>query len=243
MLIAIGDLDMHKLVDGLIYMAADKGKVTTKMVAELTDEEIKTDFLRRGPHHQDGWGIAYLKDYQFIIEKSIKPVFEDEKIEDVKKVQSNLVMLHARYKSIGEITLKNVHPFQYKDFVYCHNGTVKKEIPYDKEKFPEEAETDSERIFYSILSKNLPLPEAIKKTFSDIELKPNSNIILANKEKTYVYSSSRTIPDYLTMQIGTNQDLIVVSSEKFPSIEVQWQELPFEKVLIIDNQTKEFEFY
>jgi len=238
MLIAIGNIEMNSLIEGIKHMAGDKGKVTSQMVGALTDPEIKALFLKRGTCHQDGWGVAYLKDNGFEIKKSTKSILTDKTIEQLKNIKTNQVMIHARYQTIGEKSLKNTQPFKHGKFLFCHNGTIKTEIKYDQEKFPNSTETDSERLFYSILSKlpQLSIPEAIKKTFQNIEKKPNSNIVLATDEKTYIYSSSRTIPDYLRMQIGMDKNSTIISSEILPLSTLSWQAVPFEEVITIDHK-------
>tara|TARA_Y100000310_G_scaffold343936_1_gene454037 strand:- start:657 stop:1304 length:648 start_codon:yes stop_codon:yes gene_type:complete len=209
------------------------------MVDTLTNPETKAVFQTRGTCHQDGWGIAYFKDNEFEIKKSTDSILIDKNVEKLKNIKTNQVMLHARYQTIGEKSLKNTQPFKHGKFLFCHNGTIKKEIQYDKEKFLHDVETDSEKLFYSILSKlpELSIPEAIRKTFQDIDKKPNSNIILSSREKTYIYSSSRTIPNYMRMQIGTKEDLLIVSSEILPQLNLSWQDVLFDRVIVIDNKT------
>ncbi len=62
MLIAIGEVNMNSIIDGITYMAGNKGKVTSQMVEVLTDLEIKSLFLRKGNHHQDGLLIVLAVD-------------------------------------------------------------------------------------------------------------------------------------------------------------------------------------
>ena len=238
MLVALGNVNILPLIEGLKHMAKNGSKVTSHMVKNLTDEELKKVFETKQPYHDDGWGIAYQDNNQFQIKKSLKPVFEDN-TEEFNKIKNNFVLLHARFKTVGEKKLENTQPYQHNEFVFCHNGTIKKEIIYNKDKFKLKGNTDSEQLFYSILSKELPIKEAIKKTFDEIELKPNSNIILSNKEKTYIYSSYRTIPDYIQMYVGKGENLLVISSEILPQLNITWKKLPFEKVIEINNNTLE----
>ena len=134
---------MNSIIDGILHMAGNKGKVTSQMVEVLTDLEIKSLFLRKGNHHQDGWGMGYLQDNEFKIKKSTESILKDQDIEKLKIIKTNLAMLHARYMTIGEKSLNNTHPFKHKKFLFCHNGTIKKEINYDQEKFSNPAKTDS----------------------------------------------------------------------------------------------------
>lgn len=238
MLLALGNVNMPLLVEGLKHMAKDGSKVTSKMIQDLSDQKLKKEFESIKPYHKDGWGIAYQDNNQFIIKKSLKPVFEDN-TEEFNEIKTNFVILHARFKTVGDTKFENTQPYQHGEFVYCHNGTIKKEIKYNKDKFKPIGNTDSEQLFYSILSKDLPIQKAIKKTFDGIELKPNSNIILSNKEKTYIYSSYRTLPNYLQMYVGKGENVIVISSEKIPQLNGEWNKLPFETVIEINNNTLE----
>lgn len=239
MLIALGNLDMDSLFESMKYMAQDKGKVTTNMIPNLSDKRVQKLFLKRGPEHNDGWGIAYLQDNEFIVRKSLKPIYDDIQTESTKSIKTNYAMLHARFKSIGEKKLENNAPFQNGRYVFCHNGTIRKGIKINKNKFNPAGNTDSERFFLSIISKNLPIERAIKESFNTISPKPNSNIILSDKENTYVYSSSRTIPEFFRMQIGRKENFLLVSSEKIPHLKLEWQELPFETVIKINHKTLE----
>ena len=130
MLIAIGNVEMNSLIEGIKHMAKDKGKVTSRMVDTLTDPEIKVLFQKRGTCHQDGWGVAYLKDNDFEIKKSTESILTDKTIEQLKNIKTNQVMIHTRYQTIGEKSLKNTQPFKHGKFIFCHNGTIKKEIKF-----------------------------------------------------------------------------------------------------------------
>jgi predicted glutamine amidotransferase len=245
MLISIGEVKVNSLIKSMKHMSANKNGITSEMVKNLEDKEIKKLFLRNGPHHQDGWGIAYEKDNNFKIKKSTNSILKDPKIFSLRDIKTNHILLHTRYKTIGSKSLKNTQPFQHENFIFSHNGTIKKKIKYDQQRFPNKPGTDSEALFYSILSKidKISMPESIKTTFDSIEKEPNSNIFLSTKDKTYIYSSSRTLPDYYRMKIGKNKDFIVISSEIIPLKDVSWEDLPFGQVVEIQNKTRTITIY
>ena len=238
-LIALGDVQLNSIFEGIKFMAQDEGKATAKMVPDITDKKLQRLFITRGTKHGDGWGMAFLQDQEIMIKKSQEPIYEESQSKEIQNINTNFIMLHARFKTVGENKLENNAPFQNGEYVFCHNGTIKQEILFNKEKFSPLGDTDSERLFLSILSKNLPIEKAIKVTFEEIILKPNSNIFLSNRNTTYVYSSSRTLPNYFRMYIGKGESCLVISSEKLPQLDVKWEEVPFEKVIEINHKTLE----
>ncbi len=239
MLVALGEVDLNYLFEGMKHMAEDKKEITTNMIPLLSDKIVQEMFLTRGPKHRDGWGMAFLEKDNFILKKSLRPIYEDVQAEEIKKIKTNFVMLHARFRSIGENKLENNAPFQNRESIFCHNGTIRQGLEFNEKKFKPLGDTDSERFFLSILSKNLPIKEAIKDAFNGRDLKPNSNIIFSNKENTYIYSSSRTLPNYFRMQIGRTEGSLIISSEKFHYPGISWEELPFERVIAINHTTFE----
>ncbi len=239
MLIAFGNVDMDSLIDGMLLMAKDQN---SKHEHNENKEQGEWD-------HPDGWGISYLKDEKWIIEKSDKPIFNDPRINELRNIKTNLVILHARKKSMSaEVSIKNAHPFNFKwkeeDFVFCHNGTIKDEISYDPS-FETIGETDSEKLFYSILTDiNGKITEqAIKENLELYKTSHGSNIILSSKEKSFVYLKENNMSKYYTMKVGKKDDFLVVSSETLPNLGVEWNSLETGKVLIVDNEKLTFSEY
>ncbi len=237
MLIAIGNVNLDSVFEGMKDMAEDKGHVTTNMIPLLSDKKVQKMFITRGPKHSDGWGIAFLEKNNFIIKKSLNPIYEETKTKDIKNIKTKIAMLHTRFKSIGENKLENNAPFQNGEYIFCHNGTIRKKINFDKKKYTNHGDTDSERFFLSILSKDLPIEKAIKDSFNELPLKPNSNIIISNKNKTYVYSSSRTLQKYFRMKMGRLNEGLIISSEIIPQLNIKWEEVPFDKVIEVNHHT------
>jgi len=225
MLIATGKVPMNSLIDGIITMALDQS----------TSHEHNQRIGQGNWTHGDGWGIAFLRNNEWILEKSPRPIYDDPKIDRFRNIKTNLVIIHVRKKSIGDdIVLNNCHPFQHQNFVFCHNGTIKEKI-FHHPQFQPLGTTDSERLFYSILSKE-NLTQAIKTILDQYKTAKGSNIILCNKENFYVYIKENKHPLYYQMEITQNKDLTIVSSEKLNGFNhLTWEKVSPGKVFAIKH--------
>ncbi len=111
------------------------------------------------PH---GWGMAYYQVGRPLLKKQPKPYEAPLSFsEAAAKLRSNLILGHIRDATIGGQRTENTHPFRYRNWTFCHCGTV--------DRFPELKEdllksvpdfirrnirgkTDSENIFHLFLS-------------------------------------------------------------------------------------------
>ena len=112
--------------------------------------------------HPHGWGIGYYDNNLPIITKSPKPAFEDKSFDNASNfVTAQTVVAHIRKATVGKINVTNTHPFKYKEWVFAHNGhlegfdQIKQQVlssihPKYRERI--EGDTDSEHIFYLLLS-------------------------------------------------------------------------------------------
>jgi len=212
MILAIGKTKLGPLIDGLIAMAAS--------------ENEKHELNGQRPfRHGDGWGIAYYsKGWKTI--KSTKPVYNDNKINILKNRTVSFAVLHARKASKGKITLNNTHPFRHGQRVFCHNGMV-----YDSMDFPKKyvckGNTDSERLFYFILSalKEGKEKEGIRSQLAKLKKFSGVNFILASPTKTFVAVKYSESPKYFTMKLGKKKGFTIVSSERLPIKGMKWKAL------------------
>ena len=114
--------------------------------------------------HPHGWGIAYYltgesKPHRT---RSVESAHTDDNFERVSEfLTSNAVLAHVRKATVGPLNIANTHPFQFGDWVFCHNGTlfgfeqVQDEV--QRRVHPRflkliEGSTDSETLFYLVLS-------------------------------------------------------------------------------------------
>lgn len=121
-----------------------------------------------GQHGQpDGSGFAAYSALRqpAIVWKSIKPAYADP---DYSRailgiLPADLVLGHIRFQSVGGISLDNIHPFAYENWSFIHNGTINGALsPVIQNKINlyrivlgggPKGNTDSERVFYYILSR------------------------------------------------------------------------------------------
>lgn len=238
MLIAFGHIDMNSIIDGMILMSKD----------EITTHEFNKG--KGNYKHKEGWGIAYLQNNVWKIEKSTKAFFEDPNIDKLRRIKSDMVILHVRKKTNGILSYENTHPFltstsDNKQILFFHNGTIKDYIKFN-EKFKVVGDTDSERLLYSILtdlkqnnekSEEIIIKEHLKK----YKQCSGTNIILASRTKSIVAIKYNQHPKYYSMRFGTNKDMKIISSEILPNIkDTNWVTLKNNQVITINNFKKNY---
>ncbi|PIN76818.1 hypothetical protein COV17_00890 [Candidatus Woesearchaeota archaeon CG10_big_fil_rev_8_21_14_0_10_36_11] len=234
MLIAVGKVQVGPLLDAITQIALDQNSTH-----ELNRERERGTF-----QHADGWGIAYIQEKKWVIHKSTLPIFNDPKTQELRNVETSCVLLHVRRGTKGENTLENTHPFLFQsvdigNLVFCHNGTIQDNISHSVF-FNPKGTTDSERLFYSILTKTqkCSIPYAITKTFDTFPEPFGSNIIFSTIKKSFVYIRSAKYPTYMQMHLGKKRGLKIISSEHFPHIKsIQWKPLQDRDLVIINNKT------
>jgi len=228
-ILALGKFELAPLIASLQLMAQDQNSLH-----ELNQRKGWGTF-----QHPDGWGLAYLKDQQWQINKSTQPIFQDETINQFKNLQTNFALLHTRKATVGEITLKNTHPFQKEDFIFCHNGHSRDQFEIHKN-FPLQGDTDSERIFCDILSqlKEKAIPHAIRTTFHRYPYCKGAVIILSNPETTWIAIRENVFPKYYCLYLAKTEDSLILSSEIPKNLpKLNWQSLEQNTILEINNRT------
>jgi len=230
MLIALGDIDPNTLLDSMILMAQD----------QTTHHELNQKKGLGSWKHSDGWGVAYLQKSSWRIVKSTKAIYDDRKINSLRKVTSSVILIHARGMDSGGVSLRNTHPFHEGRFVFSHNGLISEKINYDR-KYKPKGETDSERLFYNILThldtKNPA--KSVRNTLLQFTKLTGTNIILASPQQTIVAVRENNYPLYFTMHIGKSKDAIIISSEKIPAMKkMRWKPLSQGEVAVINNKER-----
>jgi len=234
MLISIGNVTPSPLIDGTILMAKDENSIH-----ELNEKQGRGSW-----RHGDGWGAAYFDENgEWVIKKSTKAIYEDPEVEELRNIKTNLFMIHTRYKMGSETSIHNTHPFRFdkekgESFIFCHNGFIEEDIYYDK-KFEAKGDTDSEKLFYSILTdlKSNNITKAIRKNFKRYKKLKGTNIILSTKKSTIVAMRKNKFLRYYQMSIGRTKDMLVVSSEQFGTIPgIFWEPLNQGDIVKIDHE-------
>ena len=77
----------------------------------------------------DGVGIGW---YDHSIDglpgiyKSVQPAWNDHNLTHIaSKIRSTCFVGHVRASTVGDVHLHNCHPFNYEEFLFVHNGTIK----------------------------------------------------------------------------------------------------------------------
>jgi glutamine amidotransferase len=79
----------------------------------------------RGERHGDGWGIGYYTDDQPERTRSIHPADQDPAYQALAAgLTATTVLAHVRRSSVGSVAERNCHPFQYRRWLFAHNGTL-----------------------------------------------------------------------------------------------------------------------
>ncbi len=211
MLVAVGDFDPEELFTAFCLMAEDKN-----IFHEHNQNKAPGDW-----RHEDGWGMAYIQERRWKIHKSILPAFSDAQARPALPAHSPVVLFHSRKRTKGDIHEKNTHPFAHGRYVFCHNGTIEGDIKHAPCFLPQ-GETDSERLFYAILSAfgdghaGDESAFHIREVIQNYKKNTGSNIILSSPEKTFVSVNYSQYPAYYSMALGVGKEGIIISSEKVP---------------------------
>jgi predicted glutamine amidotransferase len=232
MILAIGNFDPSEVIDNAISMAKDQNTIH-----ELNEEKGQGSWT-----HEDGWGVAYLQDEKWRVSKSTEAIFKDPAVNKFRLIKTSMMILHVRKKMGSEKHINNTHPFHHVKtnpgtFVFCHNGFIDEDIFYGKE-FKPQGQTDSEKLFYSILTdmKKDKIAKAIRKNFKRYKELTGTNIILSNKEKSVVAVRQNHFPRYYQMQMAHDENKIIISSEAFKNSELNWEPLEQGDIINIKNK-------
>lgn len=81
------------------------------------------------PTNGDGFGVAWY-DLEIHPEpavlRSVRPAWNERNILSVaSKIKSSCIFAHIRKATTGQVSHSNCHPFQYKNLLFMHNGTVR----------------------------------------------------------------------------------------------------------------------
>jgi predicted glutamine amidotransferase len=238
MLVVSGEFEMNEIVNHICSMAKDE----LETIHEFHEKYEKGNF-----QHKEGWGVCYLKEGELVVEKSVLPLFNDPKIEQIRKIKTNFAMFHVRRATRGGAKKENTHPFyvgKRKDaHVLCHNGTVIEEIEHAKD-YRVKGETDSEKLLYSILTdlqdKKNDHVITVKNNLKRYKKSRGCNVIFSNKDQTLVGIKKNINPNYYHMHLGIGKKFKIISSEKLPMKEsVEWKILTGGKVAKINLHSNE----
>jgi len=207
--------------------------------------------------HKDGWGfVSYNLGHISLFKKSSKYAYIDKEFKSVEnkllKNSGDIIMGHLRKSLVGKNTVNNSHPFVYKNFSFCQNGTIfnSDKIKINKKyKALIKGNTDTEKLFYYILGETKE--KITKKNFNQAITKIREkfdytaiNILFSDGEKAIVlrdinlknaYVKKGKLESYYSLFIGTHKinNYFIVSSEIIKIEGVKWELIKNKKMLEI----------
>ncbi|MBT3721182.1 hypothetical protein HN789_06480 [archaeon] len=222
MIIAVGEVQTRELLRDLIIIAKGNNELHEK-------NPVYGKLI-----HGDGWGIAYLKNETWHTYKSLKPIYEDEKLLELELIKPKVIILHVRKATVGEKVIENTQPFSYSDmngdFVFAHNGTIKDDMVSEKNYV--NGTSDSAKWFNKIL--NCFEKNNLQKSFL-MENYTSANFILVTPKKIIVGQNYCENPKYCTMKLLKENNSVVVSSEILPTFkQKEWKELDNKTIVEIN---------
>lgn len=234
MLVAAGKVSLKPLLEGAMLMALDQVRIH-----EYNQEKGLGTW-----QHKDGWGMAYLDDKkEWKIYTSIKPIFEDHDIKLFEGIDTTLAIIHVRRSSVGEVRIENTHPFrcqfERENFIFCHNGTIKKEITFLNSFIPH-GTTDSEKLFYKLLPalhSNNPKTE-ITLILQDLQEYTGLNFFLSSPTSSIINIQAQKAPLFYQMYMLQQERAMIVSSDPFPTLSIQsWKPIPTGNIFLLNHTT------
>lgn len=181
---------------------------------------VLKEFYSHSDLHPNGWGLALLDGDQANIEREVlsanKSTYLAGRLKD--KICSKAVLAHIRYATIGNVELKNCHPFTGFDaegrrWTLIHNGTIFEYQPMNEYVRRQKGDTDSERILLYLIDKineagkNRPLSPAkrfdvVEKIVSEMAAGNKLNLIIYDGEMMYVHTNLVGSVHYHTGKCG-----------------------------------------
>ncbi|MBQ7707079.1 MAG: class II glutamine amidotransferase [Lachnospiraceae bacterium] len=121
---------------------------------------ILKEFYSHSEEHPNGWGLATFDGVHANIEREPLRAAKSNYLKErfTEDIAAPVVLAHIRKATIGNVELKNCHPFTGFDtegrrWTLIHNGTVFEFEPMNKYVKRQKGETDSERILLYIIDK------------------------------------------------------------------------------------------
>jgi len=235
----------------------------------------KEDINPRNNHlNLDGYGIGWYADSTPIVYRNVIPSWNDVNLMHLlPSIRTKSLLAHIRavvplskdskfkkYVSHIPVNTYNCHPFQYKDIMFCHNGTIesfydgslrKKIINKISNNLITEIKgnTDSEYLFFLILSfiENGNSPnQAIVSSFLFLNSLSDTNICSLN-----IYLNINNI-SYITRYINSNEhqppslylstckNRTIITSEPLNTKECEWDVVENNSLITINNTTRNY---
>ena len=209
-------------------------------------------FVALSAEHKDGWGIGYEGE----VIKDINPAKESELLTQTgKSLETEGALFHLRLASKGiTINIDNNHPFTYGTTTFMHNGTIRpsdaaEEFISDKYKALITGTTDSERLFYALLSQvdELGLVEGVRNIVNLVRSKADysalnimvqtPDTLIAVCEFNDSNQSEWSGPDHYELRFIQRDGDFLIASTGWGN--ANWQHLDNHHMLVVNRSTLE----
>lgn len=197
----------------------------------IADELARfADAAARSKEYQGhGWGCSYLAGGAWRHYKNIKPVWEDDL---TCFGNTTLLVAHARSAFRDEgVAVENNMPFHDDRYVFIFNGELR------GVRIAEQGRIGAEKIFNFIKRfDHGDMLEALARGTGIIRKRSKyvraMNIIIAERDRSYLASFFNEDPDYFTLRYSRASDKVIVASDPLPG-PVDWEKVPSETVRVI----------
>jgi predicted glutamine amidotransferase len=209
-------------------------------------------FVALSAEHKDGWGIGYEGE----VIKDINPAKESELLTQTgKSLETEGALFHLRLASKGiTVNIDNNHPFTYGNTTFMHNGTIRpsdaaEEFISDKYKALITGTTDSERLFYALLSQvdELGLVEGVRNVVNLVRSKADYSALnimvqtpgtlIAVCEFNDSNQSEWSGPDHYELRFIQRDEDFLIASTGWGNAD--WQHLDNHHMLVVNRSTLE----
>lgn len=225
---------------------------TEKEIFENFRQQCLTGCVKsthKEPGHNDGWGLAFLKNGEMEVVKSGKDAKGDKLFDETYPLAANSPVLVGHIRKATDPKTKGVaefaHPFDKEGWVFAHNGSV---FWTDEMKSPYPDLIDSQIVLEVVLAKirgeqNIfgKVKEAVLEI---IEKEPLSslNFLLTNGKSficcMFFDDSDPENKRYYTLYQKVEKNRIMVASEPVDGKSDGWQLLESGQLLMIEPDLK-----
>ncbi len=168
-----------------------------------------------------GWGCSYLVDEKWKHYKNIKPIWED----DISRFgKTDRLIVHARSAfQDKDVFVENNMPFYDDKYIFIFNGELQ------GVKLKAKGRIGAEKIFNFIKRFDKGnMKTALQKSLKIINIRSKyvraMNIIITDKQNTYISSTYNEDPDYFSMSYKKDNNSTVICSQAYPG-ETNWTKI------------------
>jgi len=170
----------------------------------------RKSFKELSKEHPDGWGIGWFDDgIAKIFKQGAEDVnYEKYQFDKAKEIRSKIIISHVRKATQGDRSTKNAHPFKFKNWLFAHNGSVKRKplLELLTNGYAQLiSDTDSEVYFHLIIQEIENAGEVVRGIKSAIKKVKNCgdytglNFIMSDGKNLYAYRDAAQNESYYSL--------------------------------------------